>query len=95
MKITFAGKELELKSLTLNELVELEDRGIDLGKFKSGKITPSFKELRDILYVVLHKADSSMTLEIVGENIDPFGNSELISEIVNFIAAGKSQNLKK
>lgn len=89
MIIEFAGKDYKPKNFTLNDWIELEDNGFDVNKFKKGA-EPSFKDLRTLAWVVLKKADPSITKEFVGDNIDPIKDSEVFNSITAFISAKES-----
>ena len=93
MIIKFAGKDYELKSLNMNDWIELEDNGFDIKKFQKGG-EPSFKDMRLIVWIALKKADPEITLEYVGEKLDPLRDVEVFTDIVNFIVA-KEESLEK
>lgn len=93
MIIKFAGKDYELKSLNMNDWIELEDNGFEVKKFQKGG-EPSFKDMRLITWIALKKADAEIKLEYVGENIDPLKDAKIFGDIINFIVP-KEKSPKK
>jgi hypothetical protein len=74
MKLSFGGKDFELKTLCINDWIALEDKGIDLQelgqKDKNGQVKMNLKTVRSLVWLVLHRVDNTVTEEWVGENLD-------------------------
>lgn len=88
MRIELGGESFDLKSLSLNDWVKLEELGVDIAKFNKG-ISPSMKDIRALMFIAISKV-SDKTIEWVGDNIDPMNDAELFKQVINFIAAKES-----
>lgn len=85
MKLKLGGKEFELKSMTLNHVAELENKGIDLMTFnKDGGFKMSY--MKDIVFGLIKGQDPIVTLEWVGEVIDLQNYAEVSKKITSFLA---------
>jgi len=67
MKIKFDGKELEIKPLNLNQLIEVEEKHGSLVKF--GDAIP-LRAVRFIAYMLIHPHIKELTEEQIGEKLD-------------------------
>lgn len=85
MRLEFGGKEFELKSLNLNDLVECEDKGIDFQLMRKEQGI-SMRKVRTLLWIVLKKVDNTVTEEWVGTNMS-LGTMEVFKDVVNFSMA--------
>ena len=69
MKVTYDGKELELKSLDINQLIEVEDRFGSLIKLQDTKEIP-LKLVRFVAFLALRPHVQGLTEEQVGSKLD-------------------------
>jgi len=85
MKLELGGKEFDLKPITVNQLAQLEDMGLDImtlgekGKFK-------IKHIRQLLWVIISKEDKSITEEWIGDNIDMQRLVGISKELTSFLS---------
>ena len=96
MKLKLAGKEFELKSMTLNQVAELEEKGINLMEFgKEGSFKMSY--IRDIMYVVvkdqtpLEDMSDNDKLKWIGDNVNMDNFAEVSKKITNFLTPKSGQ----
>lgn len=87
-RLEFGGKEFELKPLTLNDWIEAEDLGLDITRLQKKDV--KIRDMRTLVYVALHKADPTVAIEWVGENL-ALDNMEVFNKIVGFIMPKGSQ----
>lgn len=88
MKLTFGGKDFELKDLTLNDWIKAEDLGLKLSKLSKLKDDPealSMKDIRTFVFIVLSRADATITDIWVGDNLSLDNMQEVMSAVGNFI----------
>ncbi len=85
MKLKLGGKEFEVKEMTLNQVAELENMGVNLMSFsKEGAFKMSF--IRDIVYVLIKGQDAIVTLEWVGDQVTMANFGEVSAQITDFLA---------
>lgn len=85
-RLMVGGKEFNLKPLSLNNWIEAEELGLDMGRLKKGN-SVKLSDMRTIVYVALKRAapeDAEITLEWVGESLD-LGDMDAFKVITNFI----------
>ncbi len=89
MTIKLDGKEVELKPLDLNDLIDLEERFGDLKKLTSGAPL-TFKQTRFLLFVLVRKANKNFTEEKIGSLLIPTDGSfdEIMASMNKAIVAG-------
>jgi hypothetical protein len=88
MKLTFGNKEFELKDLTLNDWIGAEEMGLKLGNLSKLAQDPnalSLKDIRTLVYTVIHCADNTISPEWVGENLSLSNMKEVMEVVGNFI----------
>ena len=61
MRLKIRDKEFELKPLTWNDIIEIEDAGVDSKNIKA-------KDGRTLLHILIKKIDDSITPEWIGES---------------------------
>jgi len=69
MRIKFDGKDLEIKPLNLNQLIEVEEKCGSLQKAASSGAVP-LKTVRFLAYVMIHPVLPDLTEEQIGEKLD-------------------------
>lgn len=85
MKLELGGKTFEVNPMTLNQVRELEEKGINLMSFsKEGSFKMSY--IGDIVHILVKKQDPTITLEWVGEQIDMSNFQEVSEKITDFLA---------
>lgn len=77
MKIVFDGKELEIKTLNLNQLCEVEDKFGSLTQLKDSNSVP-LKLVRFLAYLVIHPHLPEMTEEQIGERLDMASINDIV-----------------
>lgn len=82
MKIRFDGKEVELKPLDLNDLIEMEKRFGDLKQFKDGSPL-TYEQTRMLIWLLVRKSDKSFTEEKIGSLLVPTDKS--FDETMQFV----------
>ena len=92
MKIKLDGKEVELKKLDLNDFVEIEKRFKEPVKTSLNPENISMEKARFLIYLMVHKSDSSLTEEKIGELLVPGTEifTQIMSDINSAIANRKS-----
>ena len=86
----FNGKEVDLKPLDLNDLIELEKRFGDLNAIKvGGKL--SYEQMRVLVWIQVRKSDPGLTEKKVGELLIPTDESfsDIISAVNSSLVADK------
>lgn len=92
MRFEIGGKEFELKPLTLNDWILAEDKGLDMTRLQTGKVT--MRDLRTLCFIAIHRVDPEVTEEWIGENIS-LDDSDLVNSIINFISPKEVQEGKE
>ena len=85
MKVKLGEREFEVQPLTLGDWKKIEQK---VGNINQMVSNPTFKQMSEILFYILHKADSSLTQEQVDDMLIP--GSKEYNELVN-IALGRDR----
>ncbi len=84
MKLKLGDKTFEVKEMTLNQVAELENKGIDLMSFaKQGSFKMSY--IRDMVHVLIKDQDPDLTVEWVGRQITMSNFGEVSKKIMDFL----------
>lgn len=86
MKIIFKGSELELGTLDMNQLIEVEEKFGSLTNLGKEGVSIPLKIVRFIAYVSVKKLQPAVTEEEVGANLDLVsmkGIMQLLSPVAN------------
>ncbi len=84
MKLKLGDKTFEVKEMTLNQVAELENKGIDLMSFaKPGAFKMSY--MRDIIHALIKDQAPEITVEWVGGQITMSNYAEVSKKVIVFL----------
>lgn len=84
MRLKFANKEYELKSLTLNDWIDAEENGLNLKRLQDPN-NLNFKDIRLLVFIIVKKVDPETTLEYIGEHLNLDNMGSILEQVSNFI----------
>jgi hypothetical protein len=90
MTLKFDGKDVEVKGLDLNQMIEVEEKFGSLAKM--GNEIP-LKLIRFLGYLVIHKVRPELTEEQVGEKLDMSTIGELAKILTPAAQIGEERPL--
>lgn len=95
MKIKLDGKEVELKPLNLNDLIDWQKRFGSIKELENGKPL-TFEQARMLVWLLVRKSDSNLTEEGVGSLLIPTEKSfeEMMQTVNKAIVLGGGLNPK-
>jgi hypothetical protein len=87
MKFSVASKEIKLKPLNLNDIIEFEETTkISLSSFSSTDFPIS--AIRELIYIAVKRENAEVTKEQIGECFVGAKGFERMGEIQNFLLGG-------
>ncbi len=90
MKFEVAGKEITLKPLNLNDIIEFEENsGISLSSLATTDFPMS--AMRELIHIAVKKAKKEITKEQVGECFVGTEGFEKMAEVQSFLMGGKQE----
>lgn len=90
MKLEVAGKNVKLKPLNLNDIIEFEETsGISLSSASATNFPMS--AARELIFIAVKKADKGITREQVGECFVGTKGFEKMAEAQTFLLGGTQE----